>query len=209
MLYEVERRVFNRQQRPALQCVMMKMAPRVPPANNLSLTEEERMIPKNAELTGAPGPTFYNTLAHKPEIMKGYAHLWNSIFYDGEVDHKLKELVRISIVNTFACGYCTNVRSNVAKRAGLKEEKIRSLEDFETSPAFTEKERAAIRYARIFATDINKAKDPKVYSEFRKYFNDGEAVELESLIALTEGFGKLVSTWGLIPDSCDIQTVKL
>jgi alkylhydroperoxidase family enzyme len=162
------------------------------------------MVIEAAELTGAPGPSFYSILAHKPEIMKGYARLWNSAFYDGEVDHKLKELVRISIVNTFSCGYCSTVRSKVARQMGLPEEKITALDRFETSPLFTPKERAAIRYGKIFATDINGAKDPQVYSEFRKYFGDAEAVELESLIALTEGFGKLVSTWGLVPSSCDI-----
>ena len=165
------------------------------------------MVVEAAELTGAPGPSFYNFLAHKPEIMMGYAKLWNSTFYDGKVDHKLKELVRISIVNTFSCGYCSTVRSNVARQMGLSEDKIKDLQRFETSPLFTSKERAAIRYGNIFATDINKAKDPKVYSEFRKFFSNSEAVELESLIALTEGFGKLVSTWGLIPSSCEVLPV--
>jgi AhpD family alkylhydroperoxidase len=182
------------------------LALRIPQAKNSRLTKEEKMVVEAAELTGAPGPSFYNVLAHKPEIMKGYAKLWNSAFYDGEVDHKLKELVRISIVNTFACGYCSTVRSNVARKMGLTEEKIRDLDHFETSPLFTQKERAAIKYGKIFATDINVAKDDKVYSDFRQYFSDSEAVELESLIALTEGFGKLVSTWGLIPASCDVPT---
>jgi AhpD family alkylhydroperoxidase len=100
---------------------------RIPQAKNSRLTKEEKMVVEAAELTGAPGPSFYNVLAHKPEIMKGYAKLWNSAFYDGEVDHKLKELVRISIVNTFACGYCSTVRSNVARKMGLTEEKIKDL----------------------------------------------------------------------------------
>lgn len=187
----------------------MEMPSRILPPKNPSLTEEERMIPENAEITGAPGPSFYNILSHRPEIMKGYSHLWNSIFYDGQVDHKLKELVRISIVNIFACGYCSTVRSKVARQMGLTEEKIRSLEEFETSPLFTTKERAAIGYAKIFVSDVRKAKEDQTYREFRKYFNEGEAVEIESLIALTEGFGKLVSTWGLVPDSCDIPSQKV
>ena len=182
------------------------MTSRILPPKSPLLTKEERMIPENAEITGAPGPSFYNVLSHRPEVMKGYAHLWNSIFYEGQVDHKLKELVRISIVNIFACGYCSTVRSKVARQMGLDEEKIRALDEFKTSTLFTPKERAAITYAKIFVSDVRKAKEDQVYREFRKYFNDGEAVEIESLIALTEGFGKLVSTWGLIPDSCDIPT---
>jgi len=167
--------------------------------------EESRRIVEHAMKTGAPSRELYTVLAHRPDLMKAFAYAWNTAFYQGRVDHRVKELVRLAMVNVHSCGYCSNVRSQVAREMGLTEEKIRELHRFEESSLFTPKEKAAIRYALKFSTDLNAAKDDEAYEELKRYFpEEEERLELEFFIALTEGFGKLVSTLGILPESCEL-----
>lgn len=170
-----------------------------------AVDEECRRIVEFALRTGAPSRELYTVLAHRPELMKAFAHAWNTAFYEGRVDHRIKELVRLAIVSIHSCGYCSNVRSRVAREMGLTEEKIRELHRFEESSLFTPREKAAIRYAIKFSSDLDAAKDEAAYEELKRHFPDeGERLELEFFIALTEGFGKLVSTLGILPEGCEL-----
>ena len=86
---------------------------------------------------------------------------------------------------------------------GLTEERIqRTLTDFERDE-FTDAERAALRYAVQVTEDESKVSD-ETYEELRRYFDEGEIVELGVFVALCNGFDKLISTWGLSPDVCAV-----
>jgi alkylhydroperoxidase family enzyme len=61
------------------------------------------------------------------------------------------------------CGYCSTVRSNVAKARGLTEEKIAETKNFETSELFTERERAALRFAGLFKSGADAIDSDEVY----------------------------------------------
>jgi AhpD family alkylhydroperoxidase len=76
---------------------------------------------------------------------------WNKVLYKGVLPHKLREMCRIKISVAHQCGYCSTVRSNVAKDEGLTEVTINELlGSYQTSRHFTAREKAALRYADLF-----------------------------------------------------------
>ena len=89
------------------------------------------------------------------------------------------------------------VRYAGARHAGLTEVKIAALDD-STSTLFTPRERAALTYAELMATDHLKI-DDALFDELRRHFSDAEIVELGVWSAVFVGFGRLNAAFGIDP----------
>jgi AhpD family alkylhydroperoxidase len=133
--------------------------------------------------------------------------LWNKVLYEGVLPHKLKEMCRIQTSVAHQCGYCSTVRSHVAKAEGLTEEMINDLFVYETSPHFTPCEKAALRYANLFKQGEHAIDKDEVYADLAKHFNDEEIIELGQLCAQTDGVGKLVKSLNVVSweEACEIN----
>jgi AhpD family alkylhydroperoxidase len=79
-----------------------------------------------------------------------WVEYWNKLLYQGILPHKLKEMCRIKISVAHQCGYCSTVRSTVAKAEGLTEDMINDLFDYAGSKCFSEREKVALHYADLF-----------------------------------------------------------
>jgi alkylhydroperoxidase family enzyme len=71
-----------------------------------------------------------------------------------------------------------------------------SLETPAEAPDLTDAERAALGYADLFATN-HLAIDDSTYDELRKYYDEGEIVELGMHCALCVGGGRMAATWNV------------
>jgi alkylhydroperoxidase family enzyme len=89
------------------------------------------------------------------------------------------------------------VRYAGARQAGLTEVKIAALDDV-GSNLFTPRERAALTFAELMATDHHKI-DEGVFAELRRHFTEAEIVELGVCTALFIGFGRLNAVIGVDP----------
>ena len=104
--------------------------------------------------------------------------------------------IRISVAHQ--CGYCSTVRSNVAKAEGLTEDMINDVADYATISKFTPREKAALHYAELFKQGEHAIDKGEVYQELQKYFSDEEIIELSMLYAQTDGVGKLVKSLNVL-----------
>ena len=75
-----------------------------------------------------------------------------------------------------------DIGSAVGRQQGLTEKKLRSLDSFETSDAFTELEKLALRYAAAMTDTPVKVGDD-LFEALRKHLNEKQLVELTSCIA--------------------------
>ena len=89
------------------------------------------------------------------------------------------------------------VRYAGARQAGLTEMKIAALDDL-ASDLFTPRERAALRFAELMATDHLKINDAQ-FDELRRHFSEAEIVELGVWTATFIGFGRLNAVIGIDP----------
>jgi alkylhydroperoxidase family enzyme len=81
------------------------MAPRVQPVDDRQVSPEVRERFRIAEQRGAPNSTLLRILANNPNAMKMFYDSWGQIFYEGIVDHGLKEIVRVRMARVRGCGY--------------------------------------------------------------------------------------------------------
>jgi alkylhydroperoxidase family enzyme len=82
------------------------MAPRIEPIDESVAPKETRAHFKVAEERGAPNSTLLRILARDPNSMGAFYDAWNTVFYDGaQMDHGLKEVVRVRMARLRDCGY--------------------------------------------------------------------------------------------------------
>ena len=67
-------------------------------------------------------------------------------------------------------------------RAGIKDEKLAAVWENKTSPLYTDAERVAIEFAIAAASQPNDVTD-ELFDRMKKYWSEGEIVEITSLIA--------------------------
>jgi AhpD family alkylhydroperoxidase len=161
---------------------------------------------ESAKKTGAPDPRVVSIMT-RSKVGLAWVELWNKVLYEGVLPHKLKEMCRIQISVAHQCGYCSTVRSNVAKAEGLTEAMIADLFAYETSPHFTPREKAALRYANLFKQGEHAIDKDEVYRDLQKHFSDEEIIELGQLCAQTDGVGKFVKSLNVVSweEACEIN----
>jgi len=176
-------------------------------------TDVARELIASAERTGAPDPRVVSIMVRNSKAGVAWVRYWNSLLYDGVLPHPLKEMCRILISMSHRCGYCSTVRSKVAQAEGLTEEKVSQLWDFETSDLFTERERAALRFAKLFKTSDDAIDSDAVYDDLRKHFTEEEIIEIGLFCGEVDGSGKLVRSWQVLSwdEACalnpDLQSI--
>lgn len=73
-------------------------------------------------------------------------------------------------------------------------------------PIFTPRERAALEMATLFTEDYHAITDEHM-ARWKEHFSDVELIELGTLMALADGFGKLVEALGLgdAEQACEVE----
>ena len=162
----------------------MTRLPQVP-REEVADAELEAVL-ERAERLSTPKPAWYLTLAHNPEIAKGYAAYWDLTHRGGQVEHTTKELMRIAISQLLGCDFCAAQRSVEALDEGLDETQALAC----ALPQFDHPDRrvrAALRYARALALETDPAAFDAVYAELRSVYTDAEIVELGCFAAIAIG----------------------
>lgn len=122
-------------------------------------------------------------LARKPAICMALGQLAEAV---NGPDMKLPRVLRALIANiasrSAGCQYCVAHSANGLGRAEVEEAKIAHVWEYETYPAFTDAERAALRVAQSAAAVPNAVTDED-FAELRKYYDDEEIVELVAVVA--------------------------
>lgn len=95
---------------------------------------------------------------------------------------ELRLLVGALVSATNGCGFCLDLKHMMAVREHLGLAKFNALAQYETSPLFSARERAAFRYA--VDVTLNRRPQDATFGEVRKHFAEGEIVELTFVIAL-------------------------
>jgi AhpD family alkylhydroperoxidase len=131
--------------------------------------------------------------AHVPAVLRTFADSWQQVFRDGVLDHRIKELARVFVAKSLDCGYCAGQRSHIAAAQGVAEREYDDLLDFRKSDQYSDRERAALRWAEAIAWDSGLA-DDDLWAELHQHFSEPELVELGYFIGLTMGQQRFLKT---------------
>ena len=181
--------------------------PRLRYIDEAEKTERDRKIIESARRTGAPDPRVVSIMLRNPRTGAAWVEYWNTLLYHGVLPHKLKEMCRIKISVAHQCGYCSTVRSHVAKAEGLTEDLVTQLLDYENSKQFSEREKAALRYADAFKKGEHAIDSDEIFAQLHEHFSDEEIIELGLFCAETDGVGKFVRSLNVISweEACSLN----
>ena len=160
-------------------------------------TAHTRELIESAKRSGAPDPRVVSLMTRSP-LGTAWVEYWNRLLYQGTLPHKLKEMCRIKISVAHQCGYCSTVRSKVAKAEGLTEDLIGELSSYGDSTHFSAREKAALRYADLFKAGEHAIDKDEVYADLAKHFSDEEIIELGLFCAQVDGVGKFVKSLNVV-----------
>src|SRR5947208_16239551 len=140
-------------------------------------TAHTRELIESARRTGAPDPRIVSLMT-RSRLGIAWVEYWNKLLYQGILPHKLKEMCRIKISVAHQCGYCSTVRSTVAKAEGLTEDMINDLFDYTGSKCFSEREKAALHYAELFKQGEHSIDKGGVCIDLARHLSAAWTIEL-------------------------------
>lgn len=130
-------------------------------------------------------PVSLLVMAHKPELLKAFIALVNAVLGndEGSIPRQLKSMIALASSLAAGCMYCAAHTGSNTSRAGVDDEKIAAIWDYETSDLFTEAERAALRFAQAASSVPNMTTDAD-FAALREHYTEFQIVEIVSVIAL-------------------------
>jgi uncharacterized peroxidase-related enzyme len=128
-------------------------------------------------------PNSILTMQRRPKIAEAFMALNQAVLYEGTVSEELKMLVSLIASQAAGCRYCQAHMANLSKIYSASAEKINAVWEWETSPLFTDAERAALTYA-FKASILPNEVDEATIAALGAHFNESEIVEITASIAL-------------------------
>jgi len=131
---------------------------------------ELRTLMAEAETLGVPDDLFPRLLARAPEQAVPLMRALLMSHAQGNVDHKLKEIIRILLARFARDKYFANLRSRKARDMGLTEQRIDdgcfAYED--DAKGCSAAEKCALRYADLMFLDASQLNN-MFYDEMKKH----------------------------------------
>jgi uncharacterized peroxidase-related enzyme len=115
---------------------------------------------------------------------------------DSPLDPVLRSLVQVLVSQINGCGFCTDLNSAAALERHGAPEKLAALPEHETSPLFSDRERAALAYAKA-VTDPARHVDDSLFAQLQRFFSEQEIVELTALVAFQNMSSKFNTALGV------------
>jgi len=140
---------------------------------------------------------FFRTMANRPDVLKTFVPFYGAVVGPGSVERRIKELVYLTCSYANECAYCTAAHVASGKKAGISEDELRSLQT-EQDHAFSEPERAAIRYARELTqtADAEESRDALF-----EHFTNEQIVEITLVAAIANFTNRFNNGLQLQPES--------
>ncbi len=129
-------------------------------------------------------PNSVITMHHRPQIAYAFIEMNKAVMANhGQVTSAMKRMIAYISSNAAGCRYCQAHAIRAAERYGAETDKLETIWEYKSHPAFSEAERAALDFA-FAASIIPNSVDDVIAENLRKYWDEGEIVEISGVVAL-------------------------
>ena len=108
----------------------------------------------------------------------------------------VRELAVFWTARTIGCSWCVDFGAMLQRLDGLDVKRLNDIDDYATSPHFTDDERAAIAYADAITTDPHSVTDEQV-ADLRARFGENGVIELTYQIGLENMRARMNAALGI------------
>ncbi|ORV60115.1 transposase [Mycobacterium gastri] len=123
------------------------------------------------------------TAHHRRLLMANAVHETMAQWASRTLPASVRELAVLWTARQVGCSWCVDFGTMLQRLDGLDVERLTEIDNYATSPSFTEDERAAIAYAKAMTTDPHTVTDEQV-ADLRARFGEAGALELTYQIGL-------------------------
>lgn len=121
--------------------------------------------------------------ARTPKVFAALSLLYGALDRKSSpIEPALRTLITVRVSQINWCAFCVDINSATALKRGLSEAHLEALHEFETSPLFDERIKAALAYAEAM-TYSDRQVTPSLMARVKQYFDDDAVIELTALIA--------------------------
>lgn len=139
-----------------------------------------------------------------PEALKAMLELEKYVATSG-LERSLYELVKIRISQINKCAYCLDMHTKIARKDGESEQRIYMLNSWQETSFYTDRERAALKWAEALTLISEKEITDALYQSVLLHFDEKEMVALTTAIVAINGWNRLSVGFGTIPGSYEIR----
>ena len=132
----------------------------------------------------------------RPEMGRMVEQMVNGVYHHSVLPAAEREAARMRIAQLNACGACAAYRASSVLEAGVTEDLYEHVADFRTHDGYTERQKLAIAYAELFATDHGSI-DDAFTDKLRAAFSDAEVLDLTMCISVYLGLGRALAVLGI------------
>jgi AhpD family alkylhydroperoxidase len=111
--------------------------------------------------------------------------------HDCGLEESLLHLIRLRASQINGCAYCLDMHWKDLRAIGESEQRLYSLDAWEESPFYTERERAAFAWTETVTRVAETHVPDEVYERVRKQFNEKELADLTLALAAINAWNRL------------------
>ncbi|MDD3773423.1 MAG: carboxymuconolactone decarboxylase family protein [Weeksellaceae bacterium] len=125
-----------------------------------------------------------------PGAIKGLLELEKYVHHSN-LEASLFELVKMRASQINKCGYCLDMHSKDARKAGETEQRLYTLPAWRETPFFSERERAALEWTEALTLISENHVDDELYERVCAQFNEEDLMALTMTIIAINGWNRL------------------
>lgn len=115
------------------------------------------------------------------------------------LDKKLLLLIEMRASQINGCAYCLDMHSIDARAAGETEQRLYTLDAWEETPFFSDRERAALAWAEA-VTRVSETHVPdQAFEELKQHLNEKEIVDLTLALGMINLWNRLAISLRAVP----------
>ncbi len=107
-----------------------------------------------------------------------------------------RDLAVFWTARTVGCSWCVDFGSMLQRLEGIDTDRLKHIDDYATSPLYSDDERAAIAYADAMTTDPHSVTDEQV-ADLQHRFGDAGVIELTYQIGVENMRSRMYSALGI------------
>lgn len=154
---------------------------RVPYLDREDLPEEYRYLFDNLGRDSGRVGNLFRVMGHSPRLLHQFMRLGSDLRSRTKLDPVLRELAILTVGRLTSAPYEYVHHIAIAKRAGVSDEQIAGLPVWERHPAFSEQQRAVMRYAETVTREVRVSDE--IFEAVRGFLGDEQMVELAMNVA--------------------------
>src|SRR6516162_67330 len=125
-----------------------------------------------------------------PEALKAMLAMEDYLSKCG-LEHRLLHLLKLRASQINGCAFCIDMHWKDARAAGESEQRLYGLNAWEESPYYTDRERAAFKWAEAVTLLTEGFVPDSVHDAVRTHFSEKELVDLTMVVVAINGWNRL------------------